>query len=560
MKRKTGINGIIAGDVSPTKPSASLQEQLFGDLLTPGPGTVKPATPSPFASAFEDDDDDPELCEACEGPMNQWGECRSNCVYCDHCGDKVAEDFYCYHSQDEEHICHNCCPHGGNHPPPASPGWLERQENNPEHVYTPRPVAEAYGNDMMSLYTDLTSTLEPATEMATFYLAEYVLAHPTPPGADPSHRTYFADLQQDTIDRCDLTFRMYAWKAIAGELRHHSGTQKPYSYSSKSKTKTDEELAQEYTYLDSGTRSGTGTRFFALQLTHNPVQLLEDACALFSDYDAWESGYGGEAWKACTDIALKRENGTLDPRTFVDRCFALEHNGGSFLNKADWRTPDRPWRHGVGTYGKERQSDDCKFVGDAHHANPTDLHTLLDFVDRTVKDRFYAYMKDYNRNVRHLGPGRMIQVNPSLAPTGYDYDRPKNPTTSNLYMKPAYYRGEFHRHNAYDAFRVKYDLDQKAKNIAHAQQVSGYEAVPGSLTYPTGHTDSYNGVEWGTGTGMIFFDSCDCSDCPKMVAKYLVPKDKKMKAKVKPYAAITGKSAEFISLDESLYYDDGIAF
>jgi len=48
---------------------------------------------------------------------------------------------------------------------------------------------------------------------------------------------------------------------------------------------------------------------------------------------SWQTNYGGEAWSKITQVLLHRELGKLTAHTFVDSCWGLHHNTGSYFNK-----------------------------------------------------------------------------------------------------------------------------------------------------------------------------------------------------------------------------------
>ncbi len=50
----------------------------------------------------------------------------------------------------------------------------------------------------------------------------------------------------------------------------------------------------------------------------------------------WSGAYGGQAWKNCSDVYFHFYKGWYSAEQFVDRVFALEHNGGTFLSKVGW--------------------------------------------------------------------------------------------------------------------------------------------------------------------------------------------------------------------------------
>jgi hypothetical protein len=51
----------------------------------------------------------------------------------------------------------------------------------------------------------------------------------------------------------------------------------------------------------------------------------------------WDKGYGGETWAMCAKPALDYSRGNLTKFQYIDRVWSLEHNTGSYLNKAhEW--------------------------------------------------------------------------------------------------------------------------------------------------------------------------------------------------------------------------------
>ena len=53
--------------------------------------------------------------------------------------------------------------------------------------------------------------------------------------------------------------------------------------------------------------------------------------------DGWGGGYGGPKWAKIAETLLMREVGIYSPTTFIDTCFGMEHNNGSYFNKV-WTT------------------------------------------------------------------------------------------------------------------------------------------------------------------------------------------------------------------------------
>jgi hypothetical protein len=88
--------------------------------------------------------------------------------------------------------------------------------------------------------------------------------------------------------------------------------------------------------------------------------MIRDCVELFHDYGNWDSGFGGRNWEKIADILLSRETGKLDAKTFVDRVFTLQHNGGSALNKCEWKSYLA-----------------CEEIGNAHAAEDIDFGVIF---------------------------------------------------------------------------------------------------------------------------------------------------------------------------------------
>src|SRR6266542_923599 len=61
--------------------------------------------------------------------------------------------------------------------------------------------------------------------------------------------------------------------------------------------------------------------------------LLSATATLFKWGFPVSSGTGGLKWATCAAVAGDYLSGTLSRTSFIDRCWTLEHNGGSAFNK-----------------------------------------------------------------------------------------------------------------------------------------------------------------------------------------------------------------------------------
>lgn len=307
-------------------------------------------------------------CHSCHEPVDETCDnCETcehccNCVSCTNCGtkDSYGEDICgdcdqcsgcCSCNRHDECDCGEC--HGSSSSS-LTPGWAKRGWSVP-----------ISNRDAGTQFTqDYAKYIDPAQGMSDFYLLDYISAVLAPKvryGANNGLRAGTVllrtaeHLQGALVSVLDDAFRTYGFFAIGGEVRHHP------SVRNVNPTHGRENM---WTYWeDMGDEYGRS-------------ELLQDALALFRD-PVWNGGYGGEAWAVCTDIVLMREKGDLDAKTFVDRCFALQHNGGSFLDKVYW-TPAWDNRDGMGvSYMKQ--------IGNAHASETIGFEALLRTASNAVK-------------------------------------------------------------------------------------------------------------------------------------------------------------------------------
>lgn len=97
--------------------------------------------------------------------------------------------------------------------------------------------------------------------------------------------------------------------------------------------------------------------------------------------DHWSSSFGGQAWADCmkplkylVDGKVGKE--TFTPKNFVDRAFALQHNGGTVFDKIGWK----------------QDPEYMVYVLNAHHKS--DWKTLLANATPLVEDLFKAASSD----------------------------------------------------------------------------------------------------------------------------------------------------------------------
>lgn len=63
------------------------------------------------------------------------------------------------------------------------------------------------------------------------------------------------------------------------------------------------------------------------------VDLLTNGAQVFDKGD-WSNGFGGRSWGTVAKLVRDFLIGKVKPRTFIDRCWSLEHNGGCVFDKA----------------------------------------------------------------------------------------------------------------------------------------------------------------------------------------------------------------------------------
>lgn len=296
-------------------------------------------------------------CNYCDG-----GCCE--CAYCQKCDGMFSDTWFCFECNrcendcecaprsDGECDCSDCAGYKGSGSSYGQtvPGWIRRGDELPDGI--------GDSSDAMRDHLDI----DPVQAMADFYLTDYVTFVI---GHRPSLRSNVAStarlrndamrIQSHIVARCDDAFRAYGFLAIGGELRHHRSIQQSGSIP--------------------GGRSTAWDYWTALGETVGRSQLLEDALELFGD-GSWSSGYGGTAWHKCTDVLLARENRAIDAKTFVDRVFSLQHNGGSFLNKSAWSHKT------IHCYDVSY----CRDIGNAHAATRIGFTTLLECASEDVRN------------------------------------------------------------------------------------------------------------------------------------------------------------------------------
>lgn len=227
--------------------------------------------------------------------------------------------------------------------------------------------------------------LDPVQSMADFYLCDYVetvlsmgfkYGTSNYNGTRDAHqlRTSAQNFQRHIVRRADTLFQDYVFAAIGGEVRHHGSISGSIP----------------------GGRESCWDYWHAMGESIGRETLTADCVRIFGD-GSWDSGYGGYAWETIARTLQGRLQGRLDARTFVDRVFSLQHNGGSLLDKARWvKLTPNGW-----------SVDYCQSIGNAHASERIGFHVLLENASeevramvRTLATQFGPWVPGYkNENV-----------------------------------------------------------------------------------------------------------------------------------------------------------------
>lgn len=294
-------------------------------------------------------------------------EC-SSCCDCSHCsgGCSNLSAFECC-GECQSCGC-NCEPREEEEPYIASScSCSECQGNRTRANRTRNPAPWVQRGDPMPESADLNVSemirtqaivmgLDPVQSMADFYLCDYVATvvaqgfkygtslHNA--GTRTAHmlRADAITLQRVVTARCDGLFRDYTFAAIGGEVRHHGDIRGQVP----------------------GGRESQWDYWYAMGECGDRQALTSDCVDLFGD-GTWGGSYGGSKWATIAKTLRDRLSGKLDARTFVDRVFSLQHNGGSLLNKVQWPILN----------GAQRDCSYCTSIGNAHAAEAIDFAQLL---------------------------------------------------------------------------------------------------------------------------------------------------------------------------------------
>lgn len=195
-------------------------------------------------------------------------------------------------------------------------------------------------------------------------------------------------LLEDVIDMADAYLIPYFHIAIGGELRHHTAIGGHVLSSNRA----------------------TAWAGWKDVIEEVGLEALLDAAKLFREFGG--GSYGGDPWAVPCEVLYARltnkyGDDAVSKRIFVDRAWTLEHNGGCFLNKIEWKIKDG---NEVGQLGYMER------VLNAQAADPTEYKLLVSAASPKVKGLFKEYWnlsrEELNKQGVELGYGEDY-----LAPT-----------------------------------------------------------------------------------------------------------------------------------------------
>lgn len=313
----------------------------------------------------------PGWCECCSYCQEPLGDC--SCDTCRNCGETV-------------HYC-SCNSGGESHTfgsTKAAP-WLAREDS---------PIA-----DTLPKIGDCDNgSIDPVQAAANFYLLDAIksgVRFSQVVGADDRLHAARPELtRQDSmlsaltvsatreyerlVEYLAPNFLAYSIAAVGGELRYHKACGKGVLTSS---------------------RDTAWDRFVDIVQEKGPETLFE-ADKLFREFGG--GAYGGKKWGDAAKIVGQYLKGSMPDWLFVDRVFTLQHNGGCFLNKVNWK---KKGQHRIGL-------SKMQYILDAHAADDTDWDLLLAVASPEVAQMFRMTDRAIGRLSKRFG-GLLPPVRPT---------------------------------------------------------------------------------------------------------------------------------------------------
>lgn len=357
-----------------------------------------------------------ECCGTCgQYPCDCCEDCHNANDYCECCSDCGNAPGYCECS--DECDCGECetCGESGKMGTSTKPGWVSRG-----HVVS----NVVYDDNWQETWPEIDQkNFDPVVEAANFYLLEAItggVPNGIPDRPVTAHRANTAkrdeelliqlgitsaderakriqardealedrkandpdfalavllaeaeDMFEAVVEKADATLVGYFHMACAGEARHHK--------------------AIGGTILAGG-RSRTGA-WIGWRKIYEAVgpESVKDLANLLAEITG--GTYGGQRWEEAANILYGRITGELGPteainkRLFVDRAWTLQHNGGIFLNKINWRISNRK--------GWDLSAVQTKVL-EAHASNPPNWKLLCSVADTKVVEMFHRHWDAMN--------------------------------------------------------------------------------------------------------------------------------------------------------------------
>lgn len=331
-------------------------------------------------------------CEAMDDVCEECAKESGDHVVCESCGNHFDSD-----SEDWCSDCYGC--QGCSHPEDEDEDEEQEEDSSlsAELPWETRGLVVTRDETIAILYPNLSETertysgnlegsykksakmwgvdvqTDPVQAMADFYLldgiAGMVFNSGTHVRQDPGCRQVAAeaqDAQDELVAFWDRQFCGYVDMVIGGELRHHRA-------------------------FNQIAKFGRATAWAQWKVIRDRVgpDALDDAAGLFREMpSSSRSGIGGEKWAIPADLLYARLTDRIDPKTWVDRVFTLQHNGGSLLNKLEWKVEN------MAQWNISRIS---KFLGPAHAAEEIPYGVLLVAASPHVQSLFAAWWRASNR-------------------------------------------------------------------------------------------------------------------------------------------------------------------
>lgn len=334
----------------------------------------------------DDDDDDPESESITDGDdtfyhCNTCGQSVSPCNFvtkthqckwcaptpltmlwvCRCCQEHMPEGATTADICSECSTCLTCCPVDGKHVLSEHPPWVDRGLTIDLSPGTKvHKVWDPGASNWKSLWGFDSKTLYPSRAMASFYLL-FIMEHrlgiePGAPVKDLADKA--KEMRAALVAEYEPPLRAYVAMAVWGEARYHRA------------------LKRGYKAPNNRTTMWAAGRY--VEDTVGREQVYADLNTLFNEMP--RGSVGGPKWGLAAKVLHQRYTGLLTPELFLDRVFAMQHNGGSLLNKVMW-----------GREGEDRIERMASAIGPAHSADPPNVDQLCRYCSEEVRELWASY-------------------------------------------------------------------------------------------------------------------------------------------------------------------------